>query len=158
MSRATLTRIGLDSNILAYFLAVRRLTDDGAKVVRTQAVIDRLGDRGELIAPVQALGDLTVVLRRSGRTMSDAKEQVEALAASFITAPSTEATFRSALQLASDHALQFWDSLIIAASLEAGCTLLLSEDMQDGFAVRGLTVVNPLLEKPHSALAVLLDS
>jgi hypothetical protein len=34
--------------------------------------------------------------------------------------------------------------LIVTAAAEAGCALLLSEDMPDGFLTRGLTVINPL--------------
>ncbi len=37
----------------------------------------------------------------------------------------------------------FYDSLIIAAALEAGCTRLLTEDMQDGQRIEGLTITNP---------------
>ena len=38
----------------------------------------------------------------------------------------------------------YWDSLIVAAALDAGCTTLFSEDMQHGRVLRGqLTIVNP---------------
>jgi predicted nucleic acid-binding protein len=37
----------------------------------------------------------------------------------------------------------FYDSLIIASALLAGCTQLLSEDLQDGQRIEGLTVTNP---------------
>ena len=65
-------------------------------------------------------------------------------------------TFAAALDLVIEHRLQFWDALIVNAAAEAGCTLLLSEDMQDGFMIRGVTIVNPLADKPHEKLARLL--
>ncbi len=37
----------------------------------------------------------------------------------------------------------FWDSLIIAAALDSGCTTLYSEDMQNGLKIDFLTIVNP---------------
>ena len=37
----------------------------------------------------------------------------------------------------------FYDSLIIAAALEAGCRRLLTEDMQAGQTIEGLTIENP---------------
>jgi len=40
----------------------------------------------------------------------------------------------------------FYDSLIIAAALEAGCTRLLTEDMQDGQRIETLTIENPFPE------------
>jgi predicted nucleic acid-binding protein len=41
--------------------------------------------------------------------------------------------------------LSFWDALIVAAAEQAGADQLLSEDLNDGQAIAGITVVNPLL-------------
>jgi len=41
------------------------------------------------------------------------------------------------------YRLGWWDSLIVAAALGQGCTLLLSEDLQDGMKFGGLTVRSP---------------
>lgn len=54
--------------------------------------------------------------------------------------------------LASDlrarYSLSYWDSLIVAAALDAGCTTLFSEDMQHGAVIEGcLTIVNPFLNR-----------
>jgi predicted nucleic acid-binding protein len=46
--------------------------------------------------------------------------------------------------------------MIVSAAADAGCALLLSEDMQHGFVARGLTVVNPLAETVHPKLAALV--
>ena len=37
----------------------------------------------------------------------------------------------------------FYDSLIVAAALEAGCTRLYSEDLQHGQRIQNLTIENP---------------
>jgi len=37
----------------------------------------------------------------------------------------------------------FYDSLIVAAALSAGCTRILSEDLQNGQRIEGLTIENP---------------
>lgn len=51
-----------------------------------------------------------------------------------------------ASELRQDGAFSYWDSLIVAAALDAGCTTLFSEDMQHGRVVRDrLTIMNPLL-------------
>jgi predicted nucleic acid-binding protein len=57
----------------------------------------------------------------------------------------TRETNASALRLARDHGLSFYDALIVASAQEAGCDTLYSEDMQDGRAIGGLTVRNPFL-------------
>jgi predicted nucleic acid-binding protein len=50
------------------------------------------------------------------------------------------------MSLARDHALSFYDALIVAAAIEAGCDILYSEDMQHGRTIGGLAIINPFLE------------
>jgi predicted nucleic acid-binding protein len=57
----------------------------------------------------------------------------------------TRETNASALRLARDHGLSFYDALIVASAQEAGCDTLYSEDMQHGRAIGGLTIRNPFL-------------
>jgi predicted nucleic acid-binding protein len=49
----------------------------------------------------------------------------------------------AAIQLHKKHLLSFWDSLVLQAAKQAGCSKCLSEDLQDGLRVDGLTVLNP---------------
>ena len=50
---------------------------------------------------------------------------------------------KNASRLRQQYSFSFWDSLIIASALEAGVTLLYSEDMQDGILVaRTLEIIN----------------
>ena len=50
---------------------------------------------------------------------------------------------KNASRLRQQYSFSFWDSLIIASALEAGVTLLYSEDMQDGILVAGtLEIIN----------------
>lgn len=51
--------------------------------------------------------------------------------------------YAKGLQLQARWQFAFYDALIVAAALEAGCTRLLSEDMQDGQRVEGLRIENP---------------
>ena len=54
---------------------------------------------------------------------------------------------KNASRLRQQYSFSFWDSLIIASALEAGVTLLYSEDMQDGILVAGtLEIINPFKE------------
>ena len=50
---------------------------------------------------------------------------------------------KNASRLRQQYSFSFWDSLIIASALEAGVTLLYSEDIQDGILVaRTLEIIN----------------
>jgi predicted nucleic acid-binding protein len=51
--------------------------------------------------------------------------------------------YGDALRIQGRYQYAFYDSLIIAAALEAGCTRLLSEDLQDGQVIEGLRIENP---------------
>jgi predicted nucleic acid-binding protein len=62
----------------------------------------------------------------------------------------------SAADLATIHQLSIWDALVLAVSAEAGCRLLLSEDMQEGFTWGGVTVVDPLSPDWHPLLEIAL--
>jgi predicted nucleic acid-binding protein len=55
----------------------------------------------------------------------------------------TIALYREALDLHATTGYSFYDSLIIAAALEAGCGTLYSEDLQDGQSIREIKIVNP---------------
>ncbi|MCA1661969.1 MAG: PIN domain-containing protein [Novosphingobium sp.] len=149
-------RIALDSNVLAYFAQVRIDDADKPKIAAIAGILGKLKEQAELVAPVQALGELFVVLRRGGRSATEARAVIVEFSRSFMTAESLNAVLLSAADLAARYRFQFWDSTIIAASAQAGCSLLLSEDMQDGFAVDGLTIVNPFAAAPHRKLARLL--
>jgi predicted nucleic acid-binding protein len=64
----------------------------------------------------------------------------------------------SAADLATDHQLSIWDSVILSAAAEAGCRLLLSEDLHDGFTWKGVTVTNPFAPAKYALLAAMLDA
>jgi len=53
------------------------------------------------------------------------------------------------------HSLAFWDALIVQAALDAGCDVLLTEDMQHGRRFGELEVRNPFIapgaHEPHAA-------
>jgi predicted nucleic acid-binding protein len=56
--------------------------------------------------------------------------------------PSRE-LYRRCLEIKIRYRYSFYDSLIIAAALEDGCTRLLSEDLQHGQRIEGMVITNP---------------
>ena len=58
-------------------------------------------------------------------------------------APLTVETHERAVHIAERYGYSIFDSLIIAAALQAGARTLYSEDMQDGQAIDGLIIRNP---------------
>jgi predicted nucleic acid-binding protein len=54
-------------------------------------------------------------------------------------------THSAAVDLARAHGFSFYDSLIVASSLGAGCEILFTEDLQAGRRIGNLTIINPFL-------------
>lgn len=150
-----MTRVALDSNVLAYLAGVSRSREDEAKITAARSLIRRLANHVSFIAPAQAMGELFVVLRRSGAPADEARSILIEFTDAFGTSGSESRSILAAADLVVDHKLQFWDSLMLTAAANAGCTLLLSEDMQSGFVTRGVTIVDPFSPTPHPKLVAL---
>jgi predicted nucleic acid-binding protein len=148
--------VALDSNVLLYAAGVRKVADDTAKTAEIRALIERIDIAATIVCPWQVFGECYRVMLRNGRTREECRLVIQQWQGKFDTVASSDSAFEAALDLATDHKLQFWDALILSITADAGCTLLLSEDMQSGFAWRGVTVVDPFVAKPHPKLARLL--
>jgi len=151
-------RVALDTNILAYLAGVCRSGSDAAKISQIRDLIRGIASTASLVAPTPTLGELFVVMRRCGASSEEARAILMEFAESLATAESEVRTAMGAADLVVDHKLRFWDALIITASADAGCSLLLSEDMRHGFVARGMVIINPFTTPPHPKLAALLSA
>jgi predicted nucleic acid-binding protein len=132
--------------------------DDAAKIKVARSLHSVIAERHKCTVSQQALGELYSVLVRAKRDREFAQKQLLNYLDEFETITPDSDTFIDAIELATEHKLQFWDALILATAASGGCPLLLSEDMQDGFAWRGVTVVNPFAAKMHKRLARVLEA
>lgn len=57
--------------------------------------------------------------------------------------PASVGLYQRALDVQARWRFGFHDSLIVAAAPGAGCTRLLTEDLQDGQRIEALTIENP---------------
>jgi predicted nucleic acid-binding protein len=126
-----------DTNILVY------AQQTGGKADRARALF--LGG-GKL--SVQVLNEFTAVSRRKqkkqwreiGEAISDVLTLVDPPLALTLD------LHAAARVLAEDQQLSFYDALIVASAIGAGCDVLYSEDMQHGRTIAGLSIINPFLE------------
>ena len=124
----------IDTNVLVYF------TGEGEKARLAESLINRDGT-----ISVQVLNELTLVLRRKFDYSWLQVREVLTFLRSLLTVRSvTTGTLELGLSVAERYRLRFYDSLLLASALQAGCKTFCSEDLQDGFVVDGsLTVRNP---------------
>jgi predicted nucleic acid-binding protein len=125
-----------DTNILVY------AQQTGGKADQARALFAGSGK-----ISVQVLNEFTSVSRRKQR--KDWREIAEAISDVLTTVdPPLAITLdmhTAARTLAENHQLSFYDALIIASAIEAGCDTLYSEDLQHGRNIGGLAIVNPFL-------------
>ena len=145
--------IAIDTNVLVY-------AEDVHESRKRSAVLDVLENapRETTLIPVQVLGELYRVLTgKARRSPQKAQAAVHAWGDSYPLIESSPSILLAALDLAVEHQLHIWDAIILSAAADAGCRLLLSEDLQDGFTWRGVTVTNPFSDPRHLLLDALLN-
>jgi predicted nucleic acid-binding protein len=145
--------VALDTNILAYAEGV----NGPAKQQSALDLVERLPP-GAAVLPVQTLGELfNVLVRKARRRPADARAAIVGWRDAFSLAETSPAVMLSAVDLAANHQFSIWDAVILCAAAAADCRLLLSEDLQDGFTWRGITVANPFASSRHPLLHALLE-
>jgi predicted nucleic acid-binding protein len=121
-------------------------------------LVERLPE-GTALLPVQTLGELfNLLVRKAKRSPGRARQAILSWRDAFPLIETSADVMLAAADLATDHQLSIWDSVVLSAAAESGCRLLLTEDMQEGFTWKGVTVTNPFATSKHELLAALLDA
>ncbi len=134
-------RVFVDTNVFVYAY------DDSEpeKRQRTFEVLDELAKSSTLVISTQVLQEFYVVVTRKLKTRlkpAIAEGALNLLLGYPVIQVAPDAIL-SAARSSREHRLSFWDALILQTAREGGCTKVLSEDMQDGFQLDGVTVENP---------------
>lgn len=146
--------VAIDTNLLVYAEGL-----NGAKAKRQ--VLDLLGSLPpeSTFVPVQVLGELfNVLVRKAGWPRAKAAAAVLSWGDAFPLIETSNDVVLGATDVAGAHQLGIWDAVILSAAADARCRMLLSEDLQEGFTWRGVTVTNPLSASRHPLLGALLSS
>ena len=146
-----MTRVAIDTNVIVYGEGV----DDLHRREIAQRTLAAL-PAFDVVIPVQVLGEsLRVLVGKAKWPLEQALDAVRSFE-SFELARTDRETWDEATQIVKLHGVPVWDAIILAAASQAGCALLLSEDYQDGFVWRGVTVVDPFAERRHPLLESLM--
>ncbi len=132
-------KVFLDTNILIYSYS----KDEKQKQKIALKVIDKYS-RGIIIS-TQVINELTNILFKKFKIdATTIKKTIIELDSVFNIEEFDIVTQIKAVEIKEKYRLQFYDSLILATALENRCTILFSEDMQDGQVIENtLTIVNP---------------
>lgn len=134
----------IDTNVLIYTVDAQ----EPAKQLRSKELITQLlAEPVELVAPWQVAVEFLACLRRWENQRRSTRSETELYLAHLVsTIPlitPKPIVLNEALSLSSRHSLSHWDSMLLAAAIEAGVTTLYSEDMTDGAVYDSIKVINP---------------
>jgi predicted nucleic acid-binding protein len=125
-----------DTNVLLYLLSADRLKAEIAEELMAQ---------GGVIS-VQVLNEFADV---AARKFKSPWLQIRAVLSTVrdvcVVVPVSIDTHDRGIVIAERYKLRVYDSMIISAALQAGCTTLISEDMQSGQRIDDLTIHNPFV-------------
>ena len=132
----------LDTNVLIYTVdAAHPEKRDAAKAI----VADAIAAQTAVISFQIVQETLQVITRKFRVVLKEADAAgflADVLVPLWKVQPSP-ALYEKALELQARQKLSFYDSLVVAAALEAGCRRLLTEDLQHGQRIEGLRIENP---------------
>jgi len=126
----------IDTNVLVY--AFDHTAPD--KRARAAGLLRR-----DFVISAQVLSELYVTLTRK-LTPPVAPADTAAIVAELAhqdVVPVTATLVQSAIATARTAQLSYWDALIVEAAVAAGCTTLLSEDLNPGQVITGVRIENP---------------
>jgi len=128
-----------DSNVLVY-------ADDKAAPAKQRRAIDLVAEHRRArtgVVSLQVLQEYFVtVTRKLHVDAAIARRKVELIAEFDVASPDVTDVL-AAIDLHRLHGISFWDALILRAAKQAGCSILLTEDMQGNREIDGVQIVNP---------------
>jgi predicted nucleic acid-binding protein len=127
------------TNVLVY-------TDDHSSPAKQRCSVELVTEHRRAhtgVLSLQVLQEYFVtVTRKLNLDVRVARRKVELLSEFDVATPDVN-DILAAIDLHRLHALSFWDALIIRSAKQAGCSVLLSEDMQGQREIDGVRIVNP---------------
>jgi predicted nucleic acid-binding protein len=134
-------RTFIDSNVFVY----AEDDDEPTKQTTARHMIRQLARGERAVISTQVLMEYVAACRRRlGLSLAQCREGVLLLCRLDVVVIRPEHVL-GALDLAITHSLSHWDALIVKAASSSGCRILLTEDLQHGRTIDGVTVHNPFL-------------
>jgi predicted nucleic acid-binding protein len=128
-----------DTNVFLY--AYSEAPEDGAKRACAR---ERLLSHLPVVSGQVLQEFIAAALRKKQLGITESQiDEFLSFTAGFPFQPVTRDLILAASGLRRQHGLSHWDSTILAAARASGCHILYSEDLQDGFSLGSLTILNP---------------
>ena len=134
----------LDTNVFIYLLDEA----DAQKRQRAEDLVQSSLEDGSGCISFQVVQEtINIAVRKIGVTHEKARLLLENVLNPLWRVNPTPWLYHSGLGVQARYGFSFYDSLIVAAALEAGCTRLYTEDLRHGQQIERLTILNPFLTR-----------
>ena len=134
----------IDTNVFVYLFD----ESDAGKRYQAETLVNRCLESGTGCISYQVVQEtLNVLTGKFGMPPDRIRRLLDNVLTPLWQINPTGSLYQSAISLRSQYSLSFYDSLIVAAALDAGCTRLYSEDIQHGQQIQRLTIVNPFVSQ-----------
>jgi predicted nucleic acid-binding protein len=133
----------VDTNVLLYSVDRRY----PAQQATAQRLLSDLAISGHLVVSAQVLNEFCSAILRGKVPDSDLEPRLSGFIASQAEAatvvPLTTPLTQAGLTIAERRRMSFYDAMILAAAVEAGCDVVYAEDMQGSHTLEGVRYENP---------------
>jgi predicted nucleic acid-binding protein len=130
-------RFFIDTNVILYLMGT-----DADRIEK----VEQLMQQQPVISSQVVNEVVNVCLRKFSLSVDKTFELANGLLDNCDVVPVDTAIIRSAMNVFVTHKVSHWDSLIIAAALQAGCNMLYTEDFQHNQIIKEqLRILNPFI-------------
>jgi len=131
----------VDTNVLVYAFE----KGGSPKKRAAQHLMNELMEEDRLRLSTQVLQELFVTLTRKVSQHCSIEEALAVLEdlTAWPLMVVDYAAIRTAIGLADQARLSFWDALVVVAAMRSGAAVLYTEDMNDGQEILGVRITNP---------------
>jgi predicted nucleic acid-binding protein len=134
----------VDTNVLVY----AHDSDAGKKHEKAKKTIIGLWETEAGVISTQVLQEFYVTLTRKVPTPLK-KSQARRILNNYMAwevAVNNEKTVLQAIEIEENYNISFWNAMIVSAAYLKNAAIILTEDLNEGQIIEGITIVNPLKE------------
>lgn len=142
-------RILVDTNVILYSLDPVAPT----KQARCVAWLKALTVANSMLVSPQVCSETRVNAQKKLKLPAHLARQAAENLLPWCLAPLGPEQVQTGLALEARYGVSWWDAILIASAIGAGCTHLLSEDRQSAATIAGVRILDPFQTTPEAVLS-----
>ena len=133
----------IDTNVLVYACD----STSGTKQAKALALIEHLKHSAKPCISTQVLQELYSILTSKFRIAAEDAKEVLLLYEKLHVVTVEVKDINDAVDFSKRWQISIWDALILTAAMKAGCSIVYTEDLNDGQTYGSIKVVNPFISR-----------